>query len=263
MALSMSMTCSIEIVMPNTKRKALAPHLGRAVDASGYAVFSDGTQGTAHVEAHQALDEGRLEQGHCALRDCLSRHSGTGSEWIHLHFHMGIFELALGKWEAAYARFLSEILPAAETTENALTDAPALLWRIALSAHDPVALPWQPLRRRALTSMCRSADPFTQIHNLLALAGAGDVRAIEQSLNGGTIVSGTKAQNTVERMALALHAYARGALQEAAQRLGHLVPQLSEVGGSRAQLQLFGHLRHWCWQRANGAELAAAYSRAA
>jgi hypothetical protein len=235
----------------------------RSVDASGYTLFSGGTRGSAHVNAHRALDEGRLEEGHRALRDWFATHSGTGSEWVHLHFHMAVFELALDHWDAAYDRFLDHILVAAATTDDALTDAPALLWRIALSAHKPVTLPWEPIRQRALICINQNRDSFVQIHNLLALAGAGDLAAIEQWLTLGPPATRSHTEKLVEQMALALHAHVRGAFQEAAQRLQAIQPQLSQISGSKAQLQLFEEIEHHFWQRAAGSEQADPYLLAA
>lgn len=248
--------------MPTIEFNVSRPCVEAIVDASGYAVFSAGARGAVHVAAHRALDDGNLELGHRVLGKWLECNTGRGSQWIHLHFHMAVFELSLGKWDAAYARFSNEILAAAATTDDALTDAPGLLWRIALSARRPVELPWQPLRHRALACMRRQPDPFVQIHNLLALAGAKDVTAIERfsaTLTG----SRSRGDQLVERMALALRAYTRCAYREAAHRLENLIPQLPQIGGSRAQHEIFEQLKDRCWQRAKGAACAESYATAA
>jgi hypothetical protein len=104
-----------------------AAHTTPVQDISGYTVFSAGDAGAAHVMAHQMLDENQIELGHQLLGEFLENHSGSGSDWVHLHFHMAIFELELNNWSAAYTRFMNEVLPTAATTELALTDAPALL----------------------------------------------------------------------------------------------------------------------------------------
>jgi hypothetical protein len=145
---------------PKAERFALAasPKKERPVrDTSGYTIFSDGEAGAVHVMAHRALDEQRFEAGHRLLGKWLAEHTGLGSEWVHLQFHMAVFDLALENWDAAYNRFLDEILPVAATTEDALTDAPALLWRLALTAGDPVALPWE-----ALSWNCTICSPWRE-----------------------------------------------------------------------------------------------------
>ena len=129
-----------------------------AQDISGYQVFSSGDVGAAHVMAHRMLDENQIELGHQRLGEWLQNRTGSGSDWIHLQFHMAVFELATNDWDAAYARFMNEILPTATTTEEALTDAPALLCRLALAAPAQVELPWDALRNTALGRMRRPSD---------------------------------------------------------------------------------------------------------
>jgi hypothetical protein len=163
-----------------------------ALDASGYEVFSDGDQGAAHVLAHRMVDTGQYELGRQLLGGWLDGHTGSGSQWVHLQFHMALFELATGHWEAAHRRFLDHVLPTAESSEDALTDAPALLWRLALSASDGTQLEWEPLRQSALKRMRRPSDPFVELHNLLALAGAGDLPSLDTYINSCT--GGSRAQ---------------------------------------------------------------------
>ena len=152
---------------------------GPISDVSGYIVFSQGDEGAAHVSAHRMLDNGQLEAGYLPLGTWLDGRTGAGSDWTHLQFHMAIFELGIGDWNAAYERFLTEILPVAATSENALTDAPGLLWRLAIAAPQTVELPWQPLRRTALNGMRQLHEPFVELHKLLAFAGAGDHDSIK------------------------------------------------------------------------------------
>lgn len=232
-------------------------------DISGFAVFSDGGEGAAHVMAHRMLDAGRFELGHRQLGEWLDGRDGSGSQWLHLQFHMGIFELAVGDWKAAHARFLREILPAAAMTEDALTDAPGLLWRIAVSAPRAAELPWQPLRRTALRCLADSSDSFVTIHHLLALAGARDGKSIERWLWTRRIDRASKSDRIVARMAEALHAASAGAYGVAAERLRRLAPQFPHIGGSRAQNGLFMQIRNWCHEKSNESRFGATQRMAA
>ncbi len=238
-------------------------HEGPVQDISGYTVFSAGEAGAAHMMAHRMLDENRIELGHQLLSEWLEGRTGSGSEWIHLQFHMAVFDLALGDWGATYTRFMDEILPSAATTEEALTDAPALLWRLALTAPEPVELPWQALQRTALARMQRPSDPFVELHNLLALAGAGDLASIEQWLQTRPADVPSRRERLVERMAVALQAYAARAYQHAATVLQSVVPQLSQVGGSRAQNLLFRQLEESSWRQVSDATFAPLYANIA
>jgi hypothetical protein len=218
-------------------------------DISGYTVFSTGDAGAAHVMAHQMLDDNEIELGHQLLGEFLENHSDSGSDWIHLHFHMAIFELAIGDWDASYTRFINEILPAATTTQEALTDAPALLWRLALTAPDAIELPWEALRKSAIVSMQRPSEPFVELHNLLALAGAGDLANMDRWLESRPAYDLSRRERLVVQMAVALRAFVNGSYEYAAITMQRTVPQLPEVGGSRGQNQLFQQLEQMSWDR--------------
>jgi len=238
-------------------------HQGPVQDINGYTVFSAGDAGAAHVMAHRALDENRIEAGHQLLSEWLQSHTGSGSDWIHLQFHMAVFELAINDWDGAYARFMNEILPAAATSEQALTDAPALLWRLALTAKEPVVLPWEALRRTALSRMQRPSEPFVELHNLLALAGANDLVSLDQWLENRPASLLSRRERLVEQMAVALRAHAAGSYKHAAIMLQRIVPQVSKVGGSRAQNQLFRQLEEWCWDKISDATLSSLNAKVA
>ena len=232
-------------------------------DSSGYTVFSAGDVGAAHVTAHRMLDENQTELGHQLLGQFLENHSGTGSDWVHLQFHMAIFELATGDWNAAMHRFMDEILPVAAATQDALTDAPALLWRLALTAPSPLDLPWEALRKTALASIHRSTEPFVELHNLLALTGAKDLASIDRWLESRPTAAQSRREQLVAQMAVALRAIVAGSFEYAAIELQRVVPQLPDVGGSRAQNELFRQLETWCWDKADGNMLPALQIKAA
>lgn len=229
-----------------------------ARDSSGYVVFSAGEAGAAHVMAHRMLDEARFETGYALLGEWLDGRTGSSSDWIHLQFHMAVFELAVDDWDAAYVRFVREVLPLAETTERALTDAPALLWRLMLTAPGSVDLPWEALRRTAVRRMERPSKPFVELHNLLALAGAGDVAGIDRWLKLRAGNKSPQPERLVERMAAALRSYVIGDYRRASAVFRDIVPRLGQVGGSRAQNELFSALELSCRQRSNHVGLYAA-----
>ena len=230
------------IATPSTGQQPIAV----ARDVSGYEIFSRGDQGAAHVLAHQMVDTGQFELGRQLLGSWLDGHSGSGSQWVHLQFHMATFEIATGHWDAAYRRYLHHVLPTAASSEDALTDAPALLWRLALSAADGTQLEWEPLRQTALERMRRPSDPFTELHNLLALAGAGDLNSLETYISSCTVDSSRV--HLVCRLARALSAFVKGQFCRAADLFRALLPRIPEIGGSRAQIQLFEQMAAVSWR---------------
>lgn len=232
--------------------------VARQRDISGYEIFSHGTMGAAHALAHQMLDKGSIRSGHSALGKWLTGRTGQGSNWVHLHFHMAIFELEMGEWHKAYSRFLSEILPAASRTTDALTDAPGLLWRLTISApeSEPVILPWQTLRRTALACMQRSNNPFVQLHNLLAFAGAGDTDSIERWLQTSNESRHSKQDQLIQKMALALIALVSRSYSQASSIIQSILPDLSQLGGSYAQNQLYEQIEAWSTRQSLDAPLS-------
>ena len=221
----------------------LRPTDERIRDSSGFAVFSDGELGAMHVEVHRMLDSDQLELGHRLLGEWLKGRYGTGSDWIHIQWHMAVFELSLGHWQAAWERFRQQILPSVTNSDDALTDAPALLWRLSLQANRQLCLPWKAVRVRALSAMRKPLSPFVRVHNLLALAGAGDLDSLDAWIRNQKSSDASSVEALVVRTARALRAYVSGNFQSAAAELTAVIPHVSQLGGSRAQNELFTQLR--------------------
>ena len=226
-------------------------------DVSGFGVFSYGDAGQAHVMAHRMLDEGRHELGHRLLGTWLGGRDGSGSDWTHIQWHMAIFEIAVGKWEAALVRFETHILPVATRTYDALTDAPTMLWRLQLAAPRPVRLAWEPVHATAAHRLARPSSPYVELHCLLALAGAGDVEGLDRWLRGRRATKDPRAK-LLAQMGVGLRALAAEDYELAAVVLAAAVPKVSELGGSHAQNLLFGEIADLNWERAQIATRAAA-----
>ena len=218
-------------------------------DVSGFGVFSHGDAGEAHVMAHRMLDEQRHELGHRLLGAWLNRNDGAGSDWTHLQWHMAVFEIAVGKWEAAFRRFEREILPVAIQSDDALTDAPAMLWRLWLNAPRPVDLAWEAVRATAARNLGKHGCPYVELHCLLALAGARDVEALDQWLR---VKRHRRDEQTLllAQLAVGLRAFAAADYELAASVLDTAAQRVSELGGSHAQNQLFVEIADYCWERA-------------
>lgn len=258
MSVQLSYRGTAQTAIPSINEQAV-----RYRDVSGFTLFSTGAAGAAHVMAHRLLDGDRCELGHRLLGAWLEGRTGMGSDWVHLQWHMAVFELALGHWEAAFTRFQEQILPTAATTEDAPTDAPALLWRLSLAARGPVELPWQPVRMTALARMRRPSSLYVELHNVLALAGAGDVASLDRWLKRQAPLARSRSEALVARMTVALRAYAAGDFELAATVLASVVPHIAEVGGSRAQNQLFTELMWAARRKARGGNSLSPYLKVA
>ncbi len=218
-------------------------------DNSGYVVFSKGEIGKKHVLAHRLLDSGESERGYHMLGAWLAGRSGHGTQWIHIQWHMAVFELSLGRWQAVLNRFWRHILPAVLTSDDALTDAPALLWRLALETTGQVCLPWDSVRDRALLSLQGPCSAFVKLHNLLALAGAGDIENLDKWTRRQTTHACSPEDGLLLRFAVTLKSFAAGDFANAASDLATLAPKVSRIGGSRAQNEIFLKMRDAARQR--------------
>ena len=204
------------------------------MSANEFQVFSKGEVGRMHVLAHELTDQGRYELGSRVLGDWLEGKRGETSQDVHLHWHQGVFELGVSDWDAAYARFCEFILPAVEHGEAA-TDAPAMLWRLRLQSQSATPLPWEVVRAYALDSLQTEPDQFIVLHDLLALAGAGDVANLDHWLSSGAGRHG----KVLSQLGQGLRAFASEDYRLAADAFEVSMPRLAEVGGSDAQRQLF------------------------
>lgn len=211
-----------------------------ARDESGYILFSGGEIGQAHVLAHRYADSGRVEVGRQWLGQWLEGRSGTGSDWSHIQFHQALFELEDGDWDAAYDRFTTEILPAAVRTDDALTDAPALAWRLGLRASHLRPLGWSGLRETALRNLGAETTSFVEVHHLLALAGSRDTQSLTRWLRRR---GRSGSAGLIVRIGEALRDYTQANYRRAADILREIVPEIAEIGGSRAQNRLFPELQ--------------------
>lgn len=209
----------------------------READASGHPIFSSGACGAVHVLAHHCEDEERPAQGRDLLRIWLDSRQGSGERWVHLQFHLALFEIENGEWDAAYRRFQRHIRPAI-LGGHALTDAPALAWWLTVEAPEPAKLPWGALREAAMLRLDETRDPFVLAHHLLALAGARDAAALRAWL---ATPAATRHQ-TLRRFAQGLLSYALGDYRSAAGAMRDIRPQLEQLGGSGAQNRLFAKI---------------------
>lgn len=216
------------------------------LDRSGFRFFSEGDLGEAHAMAHEMLDRGLEPEGHEQLRSWLARQDerdyANSSEWIHVQWHMAVFEIAVGRLEEAHARFRRYILPLVEVGQ-ALTDAPSLLWRLQLAGGPELELEWGPVRDVAVAHLSKVQSPYVELHNLLALAGARDLVAIDRWLDTRYERATSEVDRQLLQLAWGLRTYAHGDFEPSARLLETIADQVTGIGGSAAQNELFGSIR--------------------
>jgi len=226
-------------------------------DNSGFAVFSQGETGYAHVVSHEMLDNGHFLEGRRFLGDWLQGRTGEGADWVHLQWHMAIFEIATGSPREAFSRFQEHILPVVPF-EEAETDAPSLLWRLDLCTGGSLDIDWEAVREVAASRSGQGLDPYVELHHLLAFAGSRDVDALDRWLDRCSSRAETDAERTLLRLGWGVRTFASRDYGAAATLLAANADEVGQLGGSRAQNELFFEIANEARERSEQAAAHAA-----
>jgi hypothetical protein len=166
---------------------------------------------------------------------------------IHCHnaWHLGVAYVAQLDRARALETFAHHVWGITPELIVEQADAIALLWRIEM-AGEPVADYWAALADRAEAHVDERYMPFLDAHFAFALARAGRVSALEQL---EARVDERAARNDAEAhrswapvgraLIRACAAYAKGEAPRAADLLEPVMREVTVVGGSDAQVDLF------------------------
>jgi hypothetical protein len=123
-----------------------------------------------------------------------------------------------------------------------LHDSIALLWRLDLCGQPPGPR-WQRFAGIARSRLDRQGLPFHSAHLAMALAAGGDWASAERQLQGLRDRAPRDPAGVVGAVLVplieGLHAFAAGDHRRAVERIEPTRPRLVELGGSRAQRDVF------------------------
>src|SRR5438132_3926504 len=162
----------------------------------------------------------------------------------HLLWHLTLMHLARGEYDVAseLGRTVFEQEPS--SIPGDLHDSISLLWRLELLGRD-VAERWTPFARIAAERLDRQALLFHAAHLAMALAASGDWTTAERQLGMLRDRSARDRSGLVGGVVVplieGLHAFAAKDYSRAIERLEPLTPRVIELGGSRAQPDVFHH----------------------
>jgi tetratricopeptide (TPR) repeat protein len=204
----------------------------------------------AHAVAHALGGQGRLREGLAWLR-WLEPHLAGGSNFVrHVHWHRGLFHLALGQAEAALALYDRRVWAEPSEDVRDLMNAAHLLWRLEAAGVPVGAARWDALADVAERRIGGHAWAFADLHDVLALAGARRHAAVARMLRSiaghAAAHGGDQARLHAEVGLSAARAVAvavGGDAADGARRLDAVLPRLPEFGGSHAQRSVFVALR--------------------
>jgi tetratricopeptide (TPR) repeat protein len=195
-----------------------------------------------HALAHALYELAAFDEGLGRLPPAI--HPCQHLNWFrnHLVWHLTLMHLSRGDYARAQRMSRAAFERAPSSIAGDLHDSIALLWRQDLLGL-PVGDRWRPFGAIARGRLNRQGLLFHAAHLAMALVGAGDWAAADRQLGmlreraakdpGGLV--GAVLVPLVE----GLGAFARGEHRTTIERLEPLGPRIVELGGSRAQRDVF------------------------
>ncbi|MGH7356997.1 MAG: tetratricopeptide repeat protein [Candidatus Rokuibacteriota bacterium] len=216
-----------------------------------------------HALAHALYEAASFERGITrlprAIHPCARR-----LNWFHDHllWHLALCHFAAGDYARASRMSRAVFERAPSSIAGDLHDSISLLWRLDM-AGERVGERWQPFAAIARQRIGRTGLHFHVAHVAMALAGDRDWVAAEQQV--GTLrarapkdPTGVMAEVLIP-LVDGLHAFARGDYRAVIDRIEPLRPRLIQLGGSRAQRDVFHDTLFEAAFRAGDAERAQRY----
>jgi tetratricopeptide (TPR) repeat protein len=215
-----------------------------------------------HALAHALYESADFDAGVTRLPPAIRPCRGLGWFRNHLLWHLALVHFARGDYDRAgrMARQVFERQPSSVAGD--LHDSISLLWRLELAGR-PVGARWQPFTAIARERVNRMGLLFHAAHIGMALAAGGDwdtARAHLETVRSRASKDKTGLMGDVLLPLLeGLHAFAGGDYRRTIERIEPLRPRIVELGGSRAQRDVFHDTLFEASFRAGDAERAGRY----
>jgi tetratricopeptide (TPR) repeat protein len=195
-----------------------------------------------HAFAHTLYEWAKFDEGIRRLPPAI--HPCTELSWFrdHLLWHLALLHLSAGHYERVQALSRRVFERAPNRVAGELHDSIALLWRLDLCGQPPGPR-WQRFAGIARSRLDRQGLPFHSAHLAMALAAGGDWASAERQLQGLRDRAPRDPAGVVGAVLVplieGLHAFAAGDHRRAVERIEPTRPRLVELGGSRAQRDVF------------------------
>jgi hypothetical protein len=221
-----------------------------------------------HSVAHVYFERGDARTGADVLGNWLQGFDNPASSYVHLSWHLALFELALGQYERALARYERDIRPSVVAKSmSTLADSASFLWRVQMYSGAPSAqiapapLPWEEVRALATPMAEQPGFAFQVAHAAFALAACEDhagltmmLEHLQRSASQGDLFI----RDMVVPLVQGIGDFAQGEYARAAQLLEPVCPHLVRIGGSHAQREVFEDTLLEAYLRAEQFDKAAA-----
>ena len=197
----------------------------------------------AHSVTHVYFEGGDAATGGAFLGQWLEGFDPRAPYHVHLSWHQALFALAQGRYRETWQLYEDWIRPTAIAQDiTGLADSASLLWRLQLYGGADLPLPWAEVKAQAAPAANQPGPAFRDAHAALAFAAAGEQELLAQMLNR-LRADGDKgnalAREIIRPLAQGIAAFAEGDYAAAVDFLEPVFPQLTRIGGSHAQREVF------------------------
>jgi len=196
-----------------------------------------------HALAHALYEMAHFDEGVDRLPPAI--HPCQRLNWFrnHLVWHLALMQLSRGHYARAVAMSRTAFERAPSSIAGDLHDSISLLWRQDLFGLPVGAARWAPFAAIARQRLDRQGLLFHAAHLGMALAGGGDWAAAETQMGmlrqrAAKDTSGLTGEVLIP-LVEGLEAFARAEHRTAIDHLEPISPRLVELGGSRAQRDVF------------------------
>ena len=197
----------------------------------------------AHSVTHSWFEQGDAATGGAFLGQWLEGFDPRATYHVHLSWHQALFELAQGRYRETLQLYEDWIRPTAVAKNiTGLSDSASLLWRIRMYGGADQPLPWDEVSEQAAPAADRPGPAFRDAHAALAFAAAGDrerMAAMLNRLRAAADQGSLLAQEIILPLAQGIDAFAQEDYAAAVDYLTPVFPQLTRIGGSHAQREVF------------------------
>ncbi len=201
----------------------------------------------AHANTHVFHGEGDVDGGVAFVEEVFGNFAAVGSYRNHLQWHKAVLLIRGGDLDAAdavYDEFVGRQI-GEEFYLDACNSA-ALLWLLEIAGVDQTSR-WERLRDETAHRLSDRELVFVSLHYLMPPARLGDPAALDalagyRSWASENISQGRACAAAGERIARGLCELGAGNHAAAAELLDGALPDLSRIGGSMAQRELFSEL---------------------
>jgi hypothetical protein len=195
-----------------------------------------------HALAHGLYEMAAFDTGITRLPSAIEPCTHLGWFKNHLLWHLALMHMGRGEYDVAsdFGRRVFEDAPS--SIPGDLHDSISLLWRLELLGRD-VGERWKPFARIAGERLDRQALLFHAAHLAMALAASGDWTTAERQLGmlrerGGRDRTGL-VRDVVVPLVEGIHGFAARDYRRTIERIEPLTSRIVELGGSRAQRDVF------------------------